>query len=89
VELIRRIAKKKIMRIIKFYAHEGKCLDCSGVVKMGRNQDTMKLLFKNCWCILCGSQFQADLEGLAPEEFEKLQWEQKETIEKYYNKKDP
>jgi Zn finger protein HypA/HybF involved in hydrogenase expression len=61
---------------IEFRAHQGECKYCGGIVKMYRDQTTMRLQPDNCRCPRCGQSYFVVIEDTI-EAFELQQWRQK------------
>lgn len=61
----------------KMYAHDGECVHCGFVVKMGRNQESpYELLPSKCWCLRCGQRYFMVIDNIRKWEVD--QWVQKQ-----------
>lgn len=56
--------------------HKGECKYCSGIVKMPRHPETLKLEPDKCWCLLCGQHYFVEV-GYSIDNWELEQWRQK------------
>lgn len=73
--------EESIKEEIEFYGHKGECKHCEGgIVKMGRDRETMELQLDNCFCLACGARYRVAYDGPI-HEFERQQWKQKAQAE--------
>jgi hypothetical protein len=69
---------------ITFHAHSGVCRYCTdergrkGIVKMRRDDTTLKLMLDNCICLYCGQRYFVTLpKGMTLLQFDQQQWFEK------------
>lgn len=62
---------------IEMVAHSADCKYCNGIVKMMRDQITIKLQPDNCSCLMCGQRYYVEIEGGDIDKWEAKQWDQK------------
>jgi hypothetical protein len=70
--------EKKMKKLEKMTAHKGVCDDCHGPVKMPRDEVTLELLPRKCFCLRCGQRYFMEIEDL--EAWEVEQWQQKSSL---------
>jgi hypothetical protein len=69
--------RKPVERLTTFEEQSGECIYCGSIVKMPRDNETLRLQPNKCWCLLCGQHYfvhPLDLErflGYPPEAEEK------------------
>ncbi len=73
---------EKPVELKAMFAWRSECDFCTdsrgepGIVKMGRDQQTLKLQPDKCRCLLCGQAYYLKMEE-SLEDFEARQWKQK------------
>ena len=67
--------KKPREYLASMRGHNGVCLYCGSIVKMGRDHETMHLNPDHCWCLQCGQQYFMIIDDIRA--WEEEQWKQK------------